>query len=125
MSRGMSTFIDARIPLMFGQLDDAGPTDAVLWEGPAEALGGERWAMAPYQAFQPGPDGIHPASCVCCMPRSAAASALARLMLDRSKGAGVFFNRIVAVTSTEAGRASVRQALADDAIASAYIREKR
>ena len=112
----MPPFIDARIPLVFGQAQDASATDALLREGVGEISLCQDW-------FQVGADQIHPANCACCAPRNAAGAALARLMLARGRGRGVFFTRVLVITTTTAGRDAVRRALETDPIASAYFRE--
>ncbi len=109
-------FIDARIPVMFGAAADARPDDALLCEGEGAPAAGREW-------FLPEAAAGHPADCACCRPRNQAGQALARLMLARGRGTGLFFNRVIAVTKTAAGRATIRGALAADPIASAYFRE--
>jgi hypothetical protein len=98
------------IPLIFAPASDAGPDDALLIEGRGMA--------------QPGRDtftvtATHAIGCACCPPRNGAGMALSRLLLARARGDGVFFKRVVAVTSTKAGRAAVMHALAADPLASA------
>jgi hypothetical protein len=110
-------FIDARIPVIFGTAEDAGRSDALLCEGEGEgaAAPGRDW-------FRPDTSSGHPADCACCTPRNGAGQALARLMLARGRGTGLFFNRVIVVAVTEGGRATVLQALASDPIASACFR---
>jgi hypothetical protein len=108
-------FIDARIPVIFGAAADAGPTDALLREGEGAPAAGHDW-------FLPDTTPGHPADCACCTPRNGAGQALARLMLARGRGTGLFFNRVIVVAMTEDGRATVRQALASDPVASACFR---
>ena len=116
----MAPFLDARIPLIFGQAAEAGPTDAVLIEGEGEPAKGRDW-------FQPDlamakPAMAHPADCACCTPRSAAGMALARLILARGRGSGLFFSRVIAEVQTPAGRESVLAALDTDPIVSCFCR---
>jgi hypothetical protein len=112
MSRIMSRFIDARIPLVFADEASAGANDAVLLEGEGEPGAGRDYFMP----------ADHPVGCACCAPRNGAGMALARLMLARGRGQGVFFRRVVAVTCSEAGRAAVAAALEADPLASACFR---
>jgi hypothetical protein len=108
-------FIDARIPVIFGMAADAGPNDALLCEGEGAPAAGRDW-------FLPDMAPGHPADCACCTPRNGAGQALARLMLARGRGTGMFFNRVIVVALTEGGRATACQALASDPIASACFR---
>jgi hypothetical protein len=111
-------FLDARIPVVFGPAQVAGPSDALLCEGVGPPASGRDW-------FLPDTAPGHPADCPCCTPRNGAGQALARLMLARGRGTGMFFNRVIVVAVTQAGRATVRAALAADPIASAYFREQQ
>ncbi len=63
----------------------------------------------------------HAAGCACCAPRTPVADALARLWRARATGAAPFFSRVV-VLASEPGAASVRAALAGDALARARYR---
>jgi hypothetical protein len=110
----MSFALDARVPVIFGRLEQAEPRDAVLREGEALARDG---ASAAFQL-----DTGHSPGCACCLPRSAAGRALAALLQDRARGKVAFFTRVVAVTATQAGRAAVESALAADPVASACFR---
>lgn len=105
-------FIDARVPVVFGTLEDAGPDDALLIEGDA-AVPADRVAVR--LSAQP----IHAAGCVCCVPRSAAGSALSGLFLARGRGTVAYFKRVVAVTSDPA---AVMAAIETDALASGWFR---
>jgi hypothetical protein len=107
--------IDARLPLAFGREDDAGPADALLIEG-------EGAAAATRDYFTAAPETGHPANCACCLPRNAAGMALSRLLLARARAHGARFNRVIAVTHTEGGRAAVIQAVEQDPLASACFR---
>jgi hypothetical protein len=111
----MAPFLDARLPLIFGPAADAGPADAVLIEGEGESGRGRDW-------FQPDPASAHPADCACCTPRSGAGMALARLILARGRGTGLFFNRVIVEVRTPAGRAAVLAALEHDPIVSCFCK---
>ncbi len=105
---------DGRIPVLLAGAEAAGAGDAVLLEGDGALPPGaaERFSAAA---------GSHALGCVCCVPRSDAARALARLFLARARGE-VAFRRVVAVTSSPAGRAAVAAAVAGDVLASARFR---
>jgi hypothetical protein len=103
-------FTDLRIPVIFGDLSEAGPQDAVLAEGGALVHAG---ATA---AFQPGTG--HAPGCACCVPRGEAGRALAWLLHARARNQVPFFTRVIAVVETDAGRADIRSALEADPIAS-------
>jgi hypothetical protein len=111
----MNCFVDARIPLVFGCAGDAGPEDAVLCEGDGEAMAGRAW-------FEAGAATGHEAGCSCCAPRNGAGKALGRLLLDRGRGTGPFFRRVVVVVRSEAAREQVSAALENDPLASACYR---
>jgi hypothetical protein len=115
----MSFALDARVPVIFGRLDQAGPGDAVLVEG--EALL-RHLASAGFQVEEVPREPGHAPGCVCCVPRCAAGRALAGLLQDRARGRVAFFTRVIAVTETPAGRAAVEAALAADPVASACFR---
>ena len=108
----MPPFLDSRLPLIFAEETTATSTDALLLEGEGTPTRGRDW-------FQPT---AHPTGCACCTPRNGAAMALARLILARGRGTGVFFNRVIVVACTEEGREAVRQALEDDPIVSCVCR---
>lgn len=105
-------FIDARVPVIFGQISDAGPDDALLIDGDMDAPEGR-------VVVRLGTEPSHNAGCVCCVPRSAAGSALAGLFLARGRGTVTFFRRVVAVT---ADRAAVVEAIENDMLASGWFR---
>jgi hypothetical protein len=111
----MNRPLDARIPLVFGDEADAGPDDAVLHEGQGEVMAGRAW-------FEPDPPAAHPAGCLCCAHRNGAGKALGRLLLERGRGTGLFFRRVIVAVTTDAGRQCVAAALADDPLASACYR---
>lgn len=91
----MTVFVDARIPIVFGQEPDV--TDVVLL-----------------------PDGCdpHPAGCACCVARGADAAALDRLFLDRVRGTIPWFTRVVVPEETPA----LRRAVQNDPVLSARFR---
>ena len=59
-----------------------------------------------------------PAGCTCCAARGPAALALDRLFLDRVRGVVPWFDRVVVMGDG----ASVRQAVAEDAVAGSRFR---
>ena len=105
--------IDARIPVRFGSTLDVRDGDAMLAEGEAAS-------MCPSASFT-ADGGSHGPGCACCTPRSMAALALADLFTRRARG-NVEFQSVLAVTSSEAGRAAVTEALRSDPVASARYR---
>ncbi len=104
---------DGRIEVVLGGAAREG--DAVLLEGegalPAGA--GARFSVAA---------GGHAIGCACCVPRSDAGRALGRLFLARARGEVGMFARVVAVVTSEAGRAAVVVAVEGDVVASARFR---
>ncbi len=107
-------FIDARVPVVFGHIDDAGPDDALLIEGDAPAPDAHVVVRLMADA-QPS----HLAGCVCCVPRSAAGSALAGLFLARGRGDVRYFKRVVAITDNPA---AILDAISNDMLASGWFR---
>jgi len=110
----MALVSDSRIPVVFGRLEEALPTDAVLFEAPAQRWGGTSASFTPAQE--------HPPGCTCCAVRVAAGRALSALLHDRARGKIPFFSRVLAVTRTETGQADLLVALAQDPVASACFR---
>ncbi|MCW3476830.1 hypothetical protein OL599_19875 [Rhodovastum sp. RN2-1] len=104
--------MDARVPVVFGAVGDAGAGDALLIEGDAPAPAGRTAARFAATA-------LHVAGCLCCLPRSAAGAALGALFLARARGEVPFFRRVVAVA---ADTDAVRAALADDPLAAGRFR---
>ena len=96
----MPVFVDARIPVVFGQA--AGPRDALL--PPSSGV----------RAMQQG----HPAGCACCIARAPGAEGLDRLFLDRVRGAMPWFDRVV----VERDDPALRHALLNDPVLSARYR---
>ncbi len=104
--------IDARVPVVFGALSDAREDDALLIDGDAPAP--ERHVVV-----RLGAEPSHVVGCVCCVPRSAAGSALAGLFLARGRGQVAFFRRVLAVTEDAA---AVRAAVDEDILASGWFK---
>ncbi len=92
-------FIDARLPLRFGPIEDRAPDEAVLTDAEIGATAG------------------HAVDCLCCTPRSGAALALGALFRARAVGEGPPFRGVLAVVGP-AAEAAIRAALADDPVAS-------
>jgi hypothetical protein len=111
----MALMLDARIPLVFGQESEAGPTDAVLLEGEA---GGDPTPARDWFTATAAPQSGHSQNCACCVPRNEAGQALSRLLLARARSHGPRFARVIAVTRTPAGHAAVLAALQTDPLAS-------
>jgi hypothetical protein len=110
----MKWSIDARVPVVFGRLDEAGADDAVLIEGDAPAPG-----VAAVLRFMPGTDSGHVAGCACCVPRGTLATLLGSSFLLRARGEVAFYRRVVAVVADEA---PLRAVLADDPLVSSRFR---
>ncbi len=106
--------IDARVPVVFGAVGDAGPDDALLIEGDAAA---PEDRLVVRLAAEATPQ--HLPGCLCCVPRTAAGSALSGLFLSRARGEVAFFRRVVAVT---ADPAALRSVIEDDILASGWFR---
>ena len=107
--------MDARIPVSFGTLSDAGPDAAVLFEGspmPDGVLG---------VSFLPGP-GVLAVGCACCSPRGPLARAIGEMFTARAKGEIAFFRRVIGVPATEEGRAAMVAVLSEDPLCSAWFR---
>ena len=113
----MTLFVDARVPIRFGCVEDAGPHAALLIEGAAEMS-----ELRPLARFVlPAAVPAHAAGCVCYAPRGPAADALAGLFLARGRGEVAWFGAVLAVAG-EAGRRAVRDAVASDPRVSAWFR---
>lgn len=106
---------DDRIPVLLAPAKAAGVGDAVLLEGDGALPAG---AAARFTVQT----GMHAMGCACCVPRSDAARALGRLFLARARGEVAPFGRVIAATSSPAGRAAVIAAVAGDVLASARFR---
>jgi hypothetical protein len=105
---------DPRIPVIFGTLDQAGPGDAVLFEGRARPWCGASASFAP----DPG----HAAGCACCQSRLPAGRVLGALLHARARSEIPYFQRVLAVVPSEEGRLQVERALAEDPLASACFK---
>jgi len=105
----MSFRLDARVPVVFGSPDMAGPDDVLLFEG------GE--GLASFEV-----DQGHAPGCACCTARRAGGRALAALVQARARGQVAFFRRVVVVVVSAAGRADITAALRDDPVASCCFR---
>jgi hypothetical protein len=106
--------MDARVPVVFGQLDEAGVDDAVLIEGDAPVPG-----VGAVLRLMPGPDSGHVPGCACCVPRGLLATLLGSSFLLRARGEVAFYRRVVAVVADEA---PLRAVLADDPLISSRFR---
>ena len=117
--------LDARIPLVI--LADPAALPALLAAGGPAALLVEAPALprpagaVAAESFAPAM-AAHPAACACCAGRSPAAAALDRLFQARVRGSAPWFERVVALASTEAGRAELDAALVGDAVTTARFR---
>ncbi len=107
-------FIDARIPLRFAPLASRTPHEAVLTDTQPPP-------QPPSATFEPVPSTTHPIDCACCLPRTAAALALAALFRDRATTPGPAFKSVLAAV-TPTSEAAIRAALATDPLASARYR---
>ena len=114
--------LDARIPLLLVE-DEAG-LDAALAEEPPAALLAEAPGLTrpglPFEAFTTAEALV--AACACCAGRPAAAVALDRLFQARVRGQCAWFERVVALAGSAAGRAQVLAALNGDAVTAARFR---
>lgn len=118
----MSWSLDARIPLRLVRPADllaAMPASgaALLLEAPLAVPPG-----AGISASFDGRGAAHLAGCACCTGRSAAAQALDRLFQARVRNAGAWFDCVLAVTTTDSGRAQLHLALAEDSLTRARFR---
>jgi hypothetical protein len=107
--------IDARVPVVFGELDAAMEDDAMLIE--AETMPQGRVGIS----FQPGP-GVLAAGCACCTPRGPLAQALGDMFMSRAKGSVPSFRRVIAIAATAEGRATMLAALTEDPVCAARFR---
>ncbi len=110
----MALYVDARVPVVFGAMSDLRPDDALLIDGEAEAPEG-----AIVVRLADPTTASHEQGCVCCVPRSAAGSALSGLFLARGRGDVAFFRRVLAVTPDPA---AIQAAVEDDLVASSWFR---
>ncbi len=129
----MAWSLDARIPLV--TVADAaglatalgrGRPAAVLAEAPAVGVAaggvpeGATGAVA-LESFE-AVASAHAAACTCCAGRGPAAAALDRLFQARVRGKVSWFERVVALAETQAGREAIAQALTQDALTAARFR---
>ncbi len=105
----MTPMFDARIPVVFGNHQDAREGD-ILLAGMLDGPPGHNLA---------GPPG-HGAGCACCVARSPAAQALGRLFMQRTRGEVAFFRRVL--VEGRSLEAAVRAALQSDPVAAARFR---
>jgi hypothetical protein len=108
---------DPRIPLLLTTEAFAHrlPTDACLHEG--------RGADAPNQSwFRPPPPSAHAPGCACCPPRNPAGIAITALLFATARGQAPPFQRLVAITTSQAGADAVRHALAHDPVVKGRFR---
>jgi hypothetical protein len=121
----MAAFIDARIPVSFGEpgaaAEGADGETALLVEGRESAAAPAEAGKAAAHFVLPYAPSSHPAGCACCVPLGPVAAALNRLFLARAKGEAPFFRRVVAVAGA-AGQAAIRQALEADPVVSFRFR---
>jgi hypothetical protein len=117
----MAWTLDARIPLLLVE-NEAG-LDAALAAGPAAAVLAEAPALSrPGLAVEAFAAEAHAAACACCGGRTAAAVALDRLFQARVRGRCAWFERVVALVGSAAGRTQVLAALGEDAVTAARFR---
>ena len=97
----MALMLDARVPVVFGQVGAPQDGDVVL-------------------AVESDGAPLHDAGCACCAGRSPAAQALGRLFMQRARGEVAFFRRVL--IEGHAAEAAVRAALQSDPVAAARFR---
>jgi hypothetical protein len=117
--------LDARIPVSFVADEAAlraalaaGPPAAVLAQAPPPAAPG---AVA-VVSFDSTTTTAHGAACPCCCGRSPAAAALDRLFQARVRNACPWFERVLALAEDAEAAADIRDALAQDPLASVRFR---
>jgi hypothetical protein len=108
---------DSRIPLHFGALSEMRDGDAVLIEGSGIVPAG-----VPAARFRSETVGLHGLGCPCCAPREGAAIALHRLYLEQARSPRPLFSRVLAVTTSEQGRAAVLAAVRQDRVVASWFR---
>ena len=116
----MTWSLDARTPVrLLESAAEAPPGAVVLAEDgaplPAAPARVERYAT-------PLPVSAHPIGCACCQPRNPASIALDRLFLARLRGDAPWFQEIIALAQSEAGRAAIAAALEGDNVTAARFR---
>lgn len=113
----MTVFVDARIPVRLGRVQDAGPGLALLL--PVGTAAPEGAVVARIPAASPR---AHPAGCACCASRGRLAEALGRLFLARARGEVAFFREVIAVLPDAQDQAELGAALAADPLLAARYR---
>ncbi len=115
----MTWSLDARTPVrLLESAADAPPGAVVLAEDgaalPASPARVERYAAPVAMA--------HPIGCACCQPRNPVSIALDRLFLARMRGDAPWFQEVVALAHSQAGRAAFLAALEGDSVTAARFR---
>jgi hypothetical protein len=110
----LALYIDARVPVVFGEVSDLLADDALVLDNDMAAPEGHSFVR-----LGAGESDAHAARCVCCVPRSAAGSALAGLFLARGRGDIAFFRRVLVVTKEPH---AIEAALVDDLLAAGWFR---
>lgn len=105
-------WIDARIPVRFGDLHTRSDAEAVLTD--MRPSGPGAWGYIPAAAS-------YAVDCTCCTPRNAAAVALGALFRNRAMGTGTPFRGVLAAVGPQA-EAMVRAALENDPVVVARFR---
>ena len=113
----MTLFLDARLPLRFASVVEAGSASAVLVEGDLPAPVG-----VPTARFRLNRTSAHAPGCGCCAARGPVAEALSELFLARARGEVTFFRSVLAVVSNAEARAAVLAALASDPVTAGRFR---
>ena len=106
-------WIDARIPVRFGNLHTRSDAEAVLTDECPTGPGAWGYIAAGR--------ATHAVDCACCAPRNAAAVTLGTLFRSRATGAGAPFRGVLAAVGPEA-EAAVRAALETDPVVIARFR---
>ena len=117
----MNDVADARIEIVFVPEGRRGADDAVLIEQ-AGTLAADGLAGAAGLAFFSSENALtgHVGACSCCTPHRSAAVALHGLFLARAKGEVNWFNRVLALVQTAAGRRAVVAACGDPIVAARF-----
>ncbi|MCX7932912.1 MAG: hypothetical protein N2588_10250 [Rhodovarius sp.] len=118
----MTWRIDARVPVsVTDTLPPLTAGTALLAEGALPPGLPPDLPAAVFERTAEGEQAAHPAACLCCRGQGAAAAALAALFRARATG-GPWFDRVVALVRTPAGRAEVEEALTRDILTLARYR---
>ena len=105
--------LDARLPIRFGPLHSRTAGEALI----SDTIAGAEPPAATFTIVQTG----HLNGCLCCMPRTGAALALASLFRTRATSNALLFGSVLAVV-TPGGEAALRAALSNDVMAAARYR---